>query len=95
VPRKTTNRQWIEQRLRYVGSHKKSSPGTIIRAIQLLGHLEGILPPPSPIRSLDDAEVEPTQSLSGNGLDDTVQAMLDRAEKAKNGGANGDKLPKS
>ena len=92
MPRTTTNLQFIIQRLRHIAANKKASPTTQVRALDRLAFIENLWT--AQMKDQEPTSGEKPENLSGDGLDDTVRAMLDRATK-KIGGANGAKLPES
>jgi len=99
MPRVAPLERFIEYRLRHIAANKQASPSTQLRAIFALSVMAARRAAnlhwafDVQMRDQDPRSGDTPENLSGNQLDDTVKAMLERASKHR-GGANA-KLPES
>ncbi len=87
MPRKTDNRTFLENQLRFLIAKRSAKPHTKLRAMQTLIALCGF-----PQVAVKNVEPEMPEDHA-NPVDDKIQKMLDQNRKL--GGANADKLPQS
>lgn len=92
MPRTIPVKQFIINRLRYVALSKKTSPATAIRALDRLATLEGLYA--VELREQEPGSEKP-ENLSGPGLNDTIEAMLERVRQNAKRGVADAKLPNS